>query len=97
MATVSLSFETVMQGSAPVEAAYPQSVQNIISGGTSTASTIAAGNNTVAIVTVSGGDVYVAFGATPVASSTNGKLIGEGTTRSFGNIVPGHKMAVIDV
>lgn len=96
MATVSLSFERTMQGIAPVEAAYPDASQNITSGGTTTASTITAGNNMTAIVTVSGGDVWVTFGASPTATVGGGKLIVDGTTRSFGNITPGHKMAVID-
>lgn len=96
MATVAVAFARTMDGPSPVIACIPNAVQSITSGASSTASTITAGNDVQCQITVTGGNVWVKFGAAPTAAAGSDYLILDGQTREFGMIAPGHKVAVID-
>lgn len=96
MATVHITFRQAMDGVAPVVAAVPRAKESITSSGASQASTITAQRGEKCQITVSGGDVYVAFGASPTASAGNDDLISAGSTREFGFLETGWKVALID-
>jgi hypothetical protein len=85
----------------PIPLSVPMESEAISTSGTSQATTAAVpGTNRfsdhVWIVSVSGGNVWVKFGATPTAAAGNDWLIQSGETREFGATVGGEKAAVID-
>jgi hypothetical protein len=94
MATVNISYAPLIATDTSVESPYPSAVENITSSGTSQTTTAAASNHSVATVTVAGGNIAIAAGSAPTAT-TGGILILDGQTRNFG-LPPGHKIAVID-
>jgi len=86
-------------GSTLAEASLPFAKQNINAPAVSTV-----GNGTIPAdqrpyfwsVSVSGGDIWLAFGKTPVASAGNDYLVLAGTTRWFKGVA-GDKAAVLNV
>lgn len=96
MATVHVAFARAMDGPAPVIASRPASSQVITSSASSQATTITAGNHEVCVVTATGGAVWVQIAGTPVAAAGSDWLIPDGTTREFGHVPPGSKVAVIN-
>jgi hypothetical protein len=94
MATVAITFATLIAPDVSVESAYPRASENITSSASSQATTATARNGEVIAITAAGGDIRAAFGADPTATST-GILILDGQTRFF-QPEPGHKAAVID-
>jgi hypothetical protein len=95
MAVVHIAFTSAPVGGAQVEQAIPDVAEFINSTATSQATTAASRNGGIVSVTASGGDVWVAFGAAPVAAPNTHQLVPAGQTRNFG-IPPGMKAAVID-
>lgn len=93
-----------MDGDAPVAAAVPISKQRIDTTATSQQTTIAApsinakraGSIVVCTITATQGDIWAAFGTNPTASAGNDWLIPSGTTRDFGIVSEGMKVAVIN-
>lgn len=81
-----------------VVASHPDHVEAMVSSASSQASTIAADQargDQIWQITVSGNDVWVKFGANPVADSGEDHLICDGQTREF-VAEDGDKLAVID-
>lgn len=95
MATVSIAYSGGMQGY-PVPSKAPTASHVITSSGTSQAATAATRTGDIAVVTVSGGNVWVKIGATPTAASGDEWLVLDGQTREFGPVVSGDAVAVID-
>ena len=96
MATVNIVFAQAMDGMSPVIGCVPESATSITSSGASQASVNAAGNGVACSITTTG-NIWVKFGAgTPVASAGADYLITGGSTRDFGHIPAGYKVAVID-
>ena len=96
MAVINVVFARAVERSAQVIASIPYSATRIDTTATSQASTNAAGNEDVCQLTVTGGDVWVKFGATPVAAAGSDFLITSGQTREFGHLPPGTKVAAIN-
>lgn len=104
MAIAQICFTNAMDGDAPVTAAVPILKERIDANATSQASAIAApplsakraGSIVVCTITATGGDIWAAFGVAPVASQGNDWLITAGTTRDFGIVAEGMKVAVIN-
>jgi hypothetical protein len=94
MALVQIAF-TSASGLPIVQAIPEPATQFINSTATSTATTGASGNGGVCTVTVTGNDVWVAFGASPVAAPNTHWLVLAGQTRDFA-VTPGMRAAVID-
>lgn len=97
MATVQITFGAAMDGIAPVVAAVPRAAEDITSSGTSQASAITAQRGEKCQITASGGAIWVKFGSAPTASAGNDHLITDGSTREFGFLETGWKVALIDV
>ena len=55
-----------------------------------------AGTADVVRVTVSGGDIWVSVGPTPVAAPGSGYLQTDGSTADYGTLTAADKVAVID-
>lgn len=104
MAVAQICFSNAMDGDAPIIAAVPISKQRIDVTATSQVSTISAppllidrsASIVVCTITATGGDIWAAFGANPTASQGNDWLITAGTTRDFGLVSGGIKVAVIN-
>lgn len=96
MATLNVVFGRAMDGPAQVISGVGVSSQSITTSASSQASTVSAGNNQVCELTVSGGNVWVAFGASPTASAGTSFLLVDGQTRHFGHLPAGTKVAVIN-
>ena len=96
MATVHVAFARAMDGPAPIIAARPSSSEVITTSAVSQATTIRAGNDDTCVVTAIYGAVWVKIAATPVAAAGADWLIPEGTSREFGHVPPGSKVAVIN-
>ena len=69
--------------------------ETVTSSGTSAATAEAALAGEVVTVTAVDGSVYVAFGATPTASSASHDIVVSGTSKDF-RATAGHKVAVVD-
>lgn len=93
MADVHVAFHIPLSGLAQVRG-KPRASETLTSGATSEATTAAAFNGEVVIITPSGGDVYAAFGPDPTATDA-GWLLLEGQVYDFA-VAPGDKVAVID-
>lgn len=96
MATVQITFGAAMDGIAPVMAAVPAAAEDITSSAASQQSTITSQRGQMCQITASGGAVWVKFGANPTASAGNDHLIIDGSTREFGFLETGWKVALID-
>ncbi|WP_260597798.1 hypothetical protein [Sphingomonas endolithica] len=85
-------------GTMPVITSVPEAAQTLTSSDASTASTVASTPDYGLFWTVTArdGDVYVAFGAAPVAGANEGHLVLAGQTRDFGISADGEKIAVKD-
>ena len=81
-------------GAAPTYDPNPQA-EELASSGTSAASTITAMAADVCTV-YAAGDVWVAFGASPVAAVEQSCFVASGHRRDFGPMGAGFKAAVID-
>lgn len=95
MAQVHVAFSSAL-GGYPVPAKAPLLSEVITSSATSQSSSAATRGGDVAIVTVSGGNVWVQIGTNPTAASGADWLVLDGQTREFGPIAEGEKIAVID-
>lgn len=93
MATVEVAFLSPATGE--IDSGYPSSVEVITSSASNQVSAGAAGVGEVCVVTASGGNVYVAFAAAPVATSGKRRLVLDGQTRTF-QVQALHKAAVVD-
>jgi len=104
MATVNIVLTTsktrVTSGSnsVPIPASVAKAGQNITSSGTSQQSTItgAAAGKDMWVITATGGNVYLDFGADPTAAAGDKYLVVADQTREFGVSVNSEKVAVID-
>jgi hypothetical protein len=96
MATFHVSFGRAGDSGIEVMPARPNASQAITTSGSSQASTITAKQGDQCRVTVTGGNVYIAFGASPTAVSTTGYLLLDGDKDYFGALNAGDKVAVID-
>ncbi len=95
MATCSIVIGPVNRS---VPNSLPTSASSITTSGTSQQSSNsvqAADDNEYWVITVSGGDVWVKFGASPTAAAGDDWLINDGQTREF-KALAGDKMAVKD-
>lgn len=102
MATANIALVRVPAGSRPGVSMTPEAVPAAVSNITTSASSqqSAAASFTGAgeycwVVTASGGDIVLRFGADPDVSSTFDWLVPDGQTRDFA-AVSGHKCAVKD-
>ncbi len=96
MATCSIVIGPVNRS---VPNSLPTSASSITTSGTSQQSSNSvqtADDNEYWVITVSGGDVWVKFGASPTAAAGDEWLINDGQTREF-KARAGDKMAVKDV
>lgn len=88
--------------SMPVARSVPISADTMTSSGTSAQSSITASTGSLSrqaafwSITVTGGNVFVAFGPDPTAASDTGHLLIDGTTRDFAVTASSEKIAVID-
>ncbi|NWK98672.1 hypothetical protein DM806_24015 [Sphingobium lactosutens] len=102
MATVHVTLSRVDDrgdtgGSLPVVTSVPELAQTLISSSASQASTIAAPKADGLVWTVvPTGNVFVKFGAAPVANSGEGHLVLAGQARDFSVTSLGEKIAVKD-
>jgi hypothetical protein len=96
MATVHVRFGSVMGEGAPVYAPIPKTAATITSSASSQATTIAAEDSDYLTVTTSGGAVFIAIGQNPTAASGRGDLLPDGSSKDFGPLKTGDKVAVID-
>lgn len=108
MATVHITLGQVTGASVagesmPVEPSVPLSADTMTSSGTSAQSSITATLSALArkaafwTVTVTGGNVWAAFGANPTAAADAGQLILDGQTRNFSVSANAEKIAIKDV
>lgn len=96
MATLHVAFGKPGEGALMLMPASPSAAQTITTSGISQASTITATNGDTACVKVSGGRVFIAFGASPTAASNSGYMLNDGDADYFCNLKAGDKIAVID-
>lgn len=97
MATVQITFGAAMDGIAPVAAAIPEAAEDLTSSASSQQSTITSKRGQVCQITASGGAIWAKFGTNPTASAGNDHLIPDGSTREFGFLQDGYKVAILDV
>jgi hypothetical protein len=95
MADVNITFGRALQGVAQVPSAIPTASELLSSSGTSEESVNAASQGDICTITTDG-PIWVAFGGAPTASAGDDHLILAGTTRYFGNLGVGTKVAVVD-
>lgn len=96
MATLNVVFTRALEGSAQTVAGIPNNATSITTSASSQTSSNAAVNETVCILTVTGGSVWVKFGAAPTAAAGSDWLLTDGSTRDFGHLPAGTKVAVIN-
>jgi hypothetical protein len=103
MATVHVTLSVVDDrastgASLPVINSVPVAAQTLASAAASAVGNVTASkaDGLFWSVTAKGGDVWVAFGANPVAASGSGHLILAGQTRDFSVAATGEKIAVKD-
>lgn len=96
MATLNIVFARAVERTAQIIAGIPSKAESIATSGTSQASTNAAGNEDCCQLTVTGGNVWVKFGAAPTAAAGSDYLLIDGQTREFGHLPAGTKVAVIN-
>lgn len=96
MATINIVFARAVERTAQIIAGIPSKAEAITTSGTSQASTNAAGNEDCCQLTVTGGNVWIKFGAAPTAAAGSDYLIIDGQTREFGHLPAGTKVAVIN-
>ena len=88
--------------SMPVARSVPIGADTMTSTGASAQSSITASTGSLSrqaafwSITVTGGNVFVAFGANPTAASDSGHLLIDGTTRDFAVAANDEKIAVIN-
>lgn len=83
----------------PVPESVPQGAEEVTSSGTSQATTLASSDNynyEFWDIVVSGGNVRLAFAASPTAAADSGWLILDGERVQFGASGSGERVAVID-
>lgn len=94
MATVEVAFVALANG--VIDSAGFSSTQVITSSASNQVSTAGAANGDSALITATGGNVYIAFGASPDATvAATRRLVLDGTSRPFA-VPTGHKVAVVD-
>ena len=96
MATLHLVFARAGDSGIEVMPAKPRVAETITTSGTSQQSNISAETGDFAAVTVTGGNVWLRFGASPPAASGGGWLLADGDTIYLGGLTLGDKLAVID-
>lgn len=97
MATVGIVVTNAKAAGLPVPYGIPVSAEAITSSSTSQQSVGAVTNTGQLIeISVSGGDVWVQMGSSPVASIGHDYLILDGMTRFFGYVPVGTRVAVVD-
>lgn len=97
MAIAHITFrDAVDMGGSSIMSRTPSQAATITTSGTSQATSIAALGGEVGVITVSGGAVFVAVGAAPVAASGSGDLVPDGGAIFIGRLLPGDKVAVIN-
>jgi hypothetical protein len=79
----------------PVLSSVPRAAETLVSTPASAAAQMVGQVGEVWSITVTGGDVFVAFGAEPVAASGAGRLLLAGQSREFAVTAVGEKLAVI--
>lgn len=79
----------------PILPGAPRAAETLASAGVSAPAGLVAQAGEVWSLTVTGGDVFVAFGPNPVAASGAGRLLLAGQTRDFAVSAAGEKVAVI--
>jgi hypothetical protein len=97
MADIRIRFGAVMGGGAPVYAPIPKASQKITSSGSSAQSTYSADDGDYVSVFALDGAVAIAINANPTAVATSGDVVPSGTSRDFGPLKVGDKIAIIDV
>jgi hypothetical protein len=97
MADIRVRFGTVMGGGAPVYAPVPDASEKITSSATSAQSVFAAQSGDYVSVFALTGTVAIAIGPSPTAIATSGDVVINGSSRDFGPLKVGDKIAVIDV
>lgn len=86
----------------PVAKSQPVAAESITTSGASAAGTAFVSGasprkwSDIWVVTASGGNVWVKFGASPTAAAGDDWLVVDGTTREFGVSVDGENVAVIN-
>lgn len=96
MATLNVVFSHAVERIAQVIGGIPTNATSITTSAASQTSTNAAGNEDVCQLTVTGGNVWVKFGAAPTAAAGSDFLLTDGQTREFGHLPAGTKVAVIN-
>jgi len=96
MATLNVVFARAVERSAQVISGIPNSATSITTSASSQTSSNSAGNEHVCQLTVTGGSVWVKFGAAPTAAAGSDFLLADGQTREFGHLPAGTKVAVIN-
>lgn len=97
MAAVEIRFESPFGVGSPLHAVNPDSVQIMTSSASSQASTAAATKTGCTVsITASGGAIKFCVAAAPDTATGTLSLVPDGSTRSFGGVAIGHKVAIVD-
>ena len=99
MASVEITFESPVEtASGPVHNAYAASAEIMTSSASSQVSTAAAtATGQTVSITSKGGAVRCAIGSGTPDAATGTILVPDGSTRSFGGVMVGHKVAIVDI
>lgn len=79
----------------PLLSSVPRAAETLVAGAASVASVVAGQPGEVWSIAVIGGDVFVAFAASPVAASGAGRLLMAGQRWDFAVTTAGEKLAAI--
>lgn len=99
MANIQIRFGEAMSGTAPVYSRLPRKSEKVTSSGTSAQSTNTANGGEIVTVTAIDGSIYALIGSNPtaLASGAGMEAIPSGSSKDFGPLKDGDKVAVIDV
>lgn len=80
----------------PLLSSTPRTAETLVSAAASASGALVAQAGEIWSITVTGGNVFGAFGSAPVAASGAGRLLLDGQTRDFAVAAAGEKFAVIN-